>query len=111
VPARVPVAHLGYWLMWAIHGYLTSLCVGASHSAALAGAGAYVLAPIAGFLALASPSGIGIREAILSMVLMPTMGAAPAVAAAIMSRATSMLIDVLSWAVARIVARHRSATA
>jgi uncharacterized membrane protein YbhN (UPF0104 family) len=106
VPLRVPLAHAAYWLTWALHGYFASRSVGASHEAALAGTGFYVLAPIAGFLALATPSGIGVREAVLSMGLSPVMGAAPAIAAAIVSRLTSLVVDVLAWGAARVLVRR-----
>jgi glycosyltransferase 2 family protein len=101
VPLSVPLAHVAYWLTWAVHGYLASRSVGIEASASLAGTGLYVLAPIAGFLALATPSGIGVREAVISVSLAPLAGPAPAVAAAIVSRATSMLVDFLAWVVAR----------
>lgn len=101
VPVSVPLAHLAYWLTWAAHGYLASRSVGVDPSASLASAGLYVLAPIGGFLALATPSGLGVREAIISVGLAPLAGPAPAVAAAIVSRAVSMLVDFLAWVAAR----------
>lgn len=110
VPARVPAAHFAYWLTWALHGYLASRAVGVTHSAAIAGAGLYVLAPIAGFLAFLAPSGIGVREAVLSLGLAPTLGPAPAVAAAIVSRLSSIAVDVLAWAAARAATRSARAS-
>lgn len=108
VPISVPLAHAAYWITWALHGYLASRAVGISHPAAFAGSGLFVLAPIAGFLALATPSGIGVREAILSMGLSPLVGPGPALAAAIVSRAASLLVDVLAWAAARALVRQSS---
>jgi uncharacterized membrane protein YbhN (UPF0104 family) len=102
----MPLAHAGYWLTWAVHGYLASRAVGIPHAPALAGAGLYVLAPIAGFLALITPSGIGVREAVLSVGLTPMVGPAPALAAAIVSRAASIAVDILAWGVARVVVRR-----
>jgi uncharacterized membrane protein YbhN (UPF0104 family) len=106
VPARVPLAHAAYWLTWAVHGYFTSLAVGASPDAAFASAGVYVIAPVAGFLALITPAGVGVREAVASVALTPFLGASPAVAAAIVSRVTSLIVDVLAWAFGRVVARR-----
>jgi glycosyltransferase 2 family protein len=105
VPRRGPVAHALYWLTWAVHGYLAARAVGISSAHAIYGSGLYVLGPIAGILALATPSGIGVREAVMSMGLAPVVGPAPAVAAAIVSRAISLLVDCLVWAFGRLVLR------
>jgi uncharacterized membrane protein YbhN (UPF0104 family) len=105
---RGPLAHALYWLTWAGHGYLAARSVGISSAHAWSGAAFYVLAPIAGILALATPSGIGVREAVLSMGLAPLVGTAPAVAAAIVSRAVSLLVDCLVWAFGRVVLSGRS---
>lgn len=105
VPRRAPLAHAFYWLTWAVHGYLAARSVGISSLHAFHGSGLYVLAPIAGILALATPSGIGVREAVLSMGLAPVVGAAPAVATAIVSRAISLAVDCLVWAFGRLVLR------
>lgn len=105
VPRRGPLAHALYWLTWAAHGYLAARAVGISSPHALYGAGLYVLAPIAGILALATPSGIGVREAVLSMGLAPVVGPAPAVATAIVSRAVSLVVDCAVWAFGRLVLR------
>jgi uncharacterized membrane protein YbhN (UPF0104 family) len=103
VPRRGPVAHAAYWLTWAVHGYCAARAVGISSPHAIYGSGLYVLAPIAGILALATPSGIGVREAVMSMGLAPVVGPAPAVAAAIVSRAVSLVVDCLVWAFGRLV--------
>jgi len=105
VPRRGPIAHALYWLTWAIHGYLAARAVGISSAHAVYGAGFYVLAPIAGILALATPSGIGVREAVLSVGLAPVVGPAPAVATAIVSRAVSLIVDCMVWAYGRLVLR------
>jgi glycosyltransferase 2 family protein len=105
VPRRGPVAHALYWLTWGVHGYLAARAVGIGSEHALGGSGLYVLAPIAGILALATPSGIGVREAVLSMGLAPAVGPAPAVATAIVSRAVSLAVDCAVWAFGRLVLR------
>jgi uncharacterized membrane protein YbhN (UPF0104 family) len=105
VPRRGPVAHTLYWLTWAVHGYFAARAVGISSPHAIYGSGLYVLGPVAGILALATPSGIGVREAIMSMGLAPVVGPAPAVAAAIVSRATSIVVDCSMWAIGRLVLR------
>jgi glycosyltransferase 2 family protein len=105
VPRRGPVAHVLYWLTWAVHGYCAARAVGISPPHAIYGSGLYVLGPVAGILALATPSGIGVREAVMSMGLAPLVGPAPAVAAAIISRATSLFVDCLMWAIGRLLLR------
>jgi hypothetical protein len=106
VPLRLPFIHLAYWASWLVHGYFTSRAVGADHGAALASAGLYVLAPIAGFLALATPAGIGVREAVLAMGLSSALGPAQALSAAIASRGVSLVADVLAWLIVRPFARR-----
>lgn len=106
VPRRGPIAHALYWLTWALHGYCAARAVGISSIHAVYGSGLYVLGPIAGILALATPSGIGVREAVMSMGLSPVVGPAPALAAAIVSRAASLLIDGLVWAFGRWLVRQ-----
>lgn len=98
---QATLAHAGYWAAWAAHGYLCARGVGIAHAPALAAAGFYVLAPVVGFLALVAPSGIGVREALLAMAIAPSVGAAPAAATAMLSRAVSLVIDVAAWAIAR----------
>lgn len=108
-PLLLPLSHVGYWLLWMAHGYLVTRAVGGNHVAGVSGAGLYVLASIAGFLALVVPGGLGVREAFISVGLAPLVGPAPAVAAAIASRAASVLVDVAGWLVARPFSGERAA--
>jgi uncharacterized membrane protein YbhN (UPF0104 family) len=73
--------------------------------------GLYTLGPVVGFLAVAAPAGIGVREAIVSIGLAAQLGPAPALAAAVLSRGISLLADVLAWSVAHLhhrMTQHRS---
>jgi len=97
VPPSLPLAHLAYWLTWAIHGYLLTRAFGAAQSLALSTSGLYALATVGGFVALAAPAGVGVREAILSLSLAPALGSAPALALAVASRAASLCADLLVW--------------
>ncbi len=101
VPHVLPLLHLCYWLTWALHGCCISLAVGSSLSDAAGTGGFYVVAPIGGFLALVAPAGAGVREAILSAGVAPALGATGALAAALLSRGASVLIDVATWLFAR----------
>jgi hypothetical protein len=101
VPARLPLMHAVYWLTWAAHGYLISRAIHVPPGAALASSGIYVLAPIMGFLALAAPGGLGVREAVVSMALSASVGPAAALYAALLSRAASVLVDFGAWLATR----------
>ncbi|WP_437527939.1 lysylphosphatidylglycerol synthase domain-containing protein [Sorangium sp. So ce726] len=106
MPVRLPLVHAVYSLTWAAHGACAALAVGATPAAALGGSGLFVLAPIAGFLAMATPGGIGVREALLSVGLAPAVGPAAALGAALISRATSLAVDVGGLLIARLLCRR-----
>jgi glycosyltransferase 2 family protein len=97
VPPALPLMHAAYWLTWAAHGYCTSRAIGAPVEVSLGSMGFYILSPVMGFLALAAPGGLGVREAVLSIALAPATGAAPALYAALLSRGTSVIIDAAVW--------------
>lgn len=101
VPPALPLMHAGYWLTWAVHGYLISLAIQAPSSVALDSMGFYVLAPVMGFLALAAPGGLGVREAVVSIALSRAVGPAAALYAALLSRGTSVIVDVGVWMLLR----------
>jgi hypothetical protein len=97
VPPALPLIHAGYWLTWAAHGYFTSRAIHAPVGVALDSMGFYVLAPVMGFLALAAPGGLGVREAVLSIALSAATGPGPALYAALLSRGTSVIVDFGVW--------------
>jgi hypothetical protein len=97
VPPALPLMHAGYWLTWAVHGYLTSRAIHASPQVAFGSMGFYVLAPVMGFLALATPGGLGVREAVVSIALSSAAGPAAALYAALLSRGASVLVDFGVW--------------
>jgi len=107
VPPVLLIVHLGYWLTQAAHGYLLSRAVGASSLVAASSVGLFSLAPIIGFLALAAPGGIGVREAVLAIGLSPAIGSAPALAVAILSRGAMLLSDVAVWLGSKMLANRR----
>jgi hypothetical protein len=104
LPWWLPVAHVGYWGTWVVHGYLTTLAVGAPSGLALAASGLYALAVLAGFLALVAPAGAGVREAVISLALTPVAGASAALAAVVISRIGSVIMDVVVWVCSRPLA-------
>lgn len=105
IPYQLPLIQTGYWGLVAVHGYLMSIALGAPYSAAVAAMGLYVLSSVMGFVVLAAPAGVGVREGIITLGLKPLVGAAPAAAAAIISRAASLIAEVLVWAVVKAVVR------
>ncbi len=101
MPLSVVLSHVGYWACWGVHGYLLGIGVGGSSEAALRGAPYFIAAPVLGFLALITPGGVGVREAVLSMGLAPGLGTTAALTAAGLSRAVSMAMDVAVWLASR----------
>jgi hypothetical protein len=97
VPFALPLAHALYWSSWAAHGFLLTHAFGGAPGIALESSGLFALATVGGFVALAAPAGVGVREAILSVSLAPAVGAAPALAIAVASRAASLTADVVAW--------------
>jgi uncharacterized membrane protein YbhN (UPF0104 family) len=97
VPPRVPLTQLGYWLAWALHGVLVLVAFRVGFEPALGVSGLFALAPVAGFLALAAPAGVGVREAVLAVGLLPLLGAPGALGAMLLSRACSFVADFALW--------------
>ncbi len=110
VPWSVPVTHLCYWLLWAAHGYLVVRGLAGTDASATGGMAFFVLAPILGFVALAAPAGVGVREAVIAMGLTAPMGAPSALAAGIASRVASLAADVCTWAICRLLERVRASS-
>ncbi len=98
----------GSWLGALLQGLLLPLAVGASFAQAWPNIGMFMLAPIAGFLALVAPGGLGVREAVLSFALMPELGASRALGVALLARATFVVSEVISWGVARWLSRPKT---
>lgn len=105
VPLAVPLVQLSYWALVAVHGYLMSRALGASDESGMTAMGFYVVASVAGFVVLAAPAGLGVREAVLLAGLTPSVGASGALGATLISRAASLVADVLIWAVVRALSR------
>lgn len=103
IPLALPLIQLGYWLLVAAHGYLMSLALGAPQNAAVTAMGLYVVSSVLGFVVLAAPAGVGVREGVVATGLKPLVGAAPAAAAAIISRGASLVAEVLVWGVVKAV--------
>jgi hypothetical protein len=109
LPWAVLLLHAGSWAVWAVHALLLASAVGADLPAATYAAGFFVLAPIAGFLALPLPAGVGVRESLVVLGLLAAVGAEAALAAALLSRALTLAADVVLWLVLGAASRTRQA--
>jgi glycosyltransferase 2 family protein len=103
VPFGVPLVQLVFWALIALHGYLMSVAVGANASAAMSASGFFVIAPLAGFVVVAAPAGLGVREAVLLAGLGPLAGSAAALGAALLSRAATLAMEIVTWSIVRAV--------
>jgi hypothetical protein len=98
LPWTMPLVHLIAWAVWAAHGVVLAMAVGVTElSSAIYAASFFVLAPIAGVIALPMPAGVGVRESFTVLGLVPLVGAGNALAAALISRAASLAADVVLW--------------
>jgi uncharacterized membrane protein YbhN (UPF0104 family) len=88
------------WLGWWMVGILMPLSVGSSLAVAVSHASIFVVAPIVGFLALVAPGGLGVRETVISYALAPSLGAAGALAAALLARGVALGSELLGWLLA-----------
>jgi hypothetical protein len=108
VPALLPLIQVIYWHLVAAHGYLISRALGATPEDAVTGMGFYVVSQVAGFLVIAAPAGLGVREAVLVTGLAPFLGAKGALGAAVISRALSLVVEIVTWATVRMALRGQA---
>jgi hypothetical protein len=113
-PSAGTVAWLvaGYALYWAVTGLAFAALVAALHPLDAGDVplvmAAYAAAYAAGFLALLTPAGLGVREGVLVVALAPVLPAGPALVVALVSRVWMMLVELAGAAVAHLVARRRA---
>ena len=113
-PSAGTVAWLvaGYAVYWAVTGLAFAALVAALHPLAAGDiplvVAAYAAAYAAGFLALLTPAGLGVREGVLVVALAPVLPAGPALVVALVSRVWMMLVELAGAAVAHLVARRRA---
>jgi hypothetical protein len=108
VPALLPLIQVAYWTLVAAHGYLISRALGATPEDAVTAMGFYVVSQVAGFLVIAAPAGLGVREAVLVTGLSPFLGAKGALGAAVISRALSLIVELVTWATVRVAMRGQT---
>jgi glycosyltransferase 2 family protein len=100
---------VGYAVYWAVTGLAFATLVASMYPLAAADVplvvAAYAAAYAAGFLALLTPAGLGIR---LVVALAPVLPAGPALVVALLSRLWMMLVELAGAAVAHLAARRRA---
>jgi hypothetical protein len=94
------------WALFGVHFWLLGVGVTGHLTPSLPDAvGSFALAMTAGLLAVASPSGLGVREAVLVASLSPFVGVGTALGVALASRLILTVADVLAAGVAAWSAR------
>jgi glycosyltransferase 2 family protein len=110
--ATVVLLVVGYAVYWAVTGLAFAALVASIYPLALADVplvvAAYAAAYAAGFLALLTPAGLGVREGVLVVALAPVLPAGPALVVALLSRLWMMLVELAGAAVAHWVARCKT---
>ena len=113
-PSAATVAWLvaGYAVYWAVTGLAFAALVASLYPLAPADVplvmAAYAAAYAAGFLALLTPAGLGVREGVLVVALAPVLPAGPALVVALLSRVWMMLVELAGAGVAHLAARYRT---
>jgi uncharacterized membrane protein YbhN (UPF0104 family) len=102
----------GYAAYWVVTGLAFATLVASLYPLAAADVplvvAAYAAAYAAGFLALLTPAGLGVREGVLVIALAPVLPAGPALVVALVSRVWMMLVELAGAGVAHLVARRRA---
>ena len=102
----------GYAVYWAVTGLAFAALVASLYPLAPADVplvmAAYAAAYAAGFLALLTPAGLGVREGVLVVALAPVLPAGPALVVALLSRVWMMLVELAGAGVAHLVDRYRT---
>ena len=110
--ATVVLLVVGYAVYWAVTGLAFAALVASIYPLAVADVplvvAAYAAAYAAGFLALLTPAGLGVREGVLVVALAPVLPAGPALVVALLSRLWMMLVELAGAAVAHWVARCKT---
>ena len=101
----------GYALYWAVTGLAFAALVASLYPLAPGDVplvvAAYAAAYAAGFLALLTPAGLGVREGVLVVALAPVLPAGPALVVALLSRVWMMLVELAGAGIAHLLARPR----
>ena len=97
------------WVFTGLHIWVLGVALGADPAAFVVPAlGGYAAAWAAGFIFVLAPAGIGVREVLLTVTLAPALpgGAAAALTVAVISRAISVVCDVVAAVSAHAMGRQ-----
>lgn len=113
LPGRASIMVAGCWAaaMWLAYGlHLAAVVAALGHPADLPLAtGAFAAAWCAGFAFVIAPAGAGVREAVMTALLVPAVGPGAAIAATLLSRLLVTVADV-AWGLAGLSSRRRPAS-
>lgn len=94
------------WALFGIHMWFLGQGLGAEGLGLLRATGAFALAWVVGFLVIFAPAGVGVREAVLVLVLAPVMSEGDALALAVISRVLLTFVDAAAGGVGVIAGRR-----
>jgi uncharacterized membrane protein YbhN (UPF0104 family) len=107
--STVALLVVGYAVYWTVTGLAFAALVASLYPLAAADVplvvAAYSAAYAAGFLALLTPAGLGVREGVLVVALAPVLPAGPALVVGLVARVWMMLAELAGAAIAHLAAR------
>jgi uncharacterized membrane protein YbhN (UPF0104 family) len=110
-PGTVALLTVGYAAYWAVTGLAFAALVASAYRLAPGDVplvvAAYAAAYAVGFLSLLTPAGLGVREGVLVIALVPVLPAGPALVVALVSRVWTMLAELAGAAAAQLAATSR----
>jgi uncharacterized membrane protein YbhN (UPF0104 family) len=110
--STVALLVVGYAVYWTVTGLAFAALVASLYPLAAADVplvvAAYSAAYAAGFLALLTPAGLGVREGVLVVALAPVLPAGPALVVGLVARVWMMLAELAGAAIAHLAARAAS---
>jgi uncharacterized membrane protein YbhN (UPF0104 family) len=106
LPPALLVASSLYWVGTACASVALAVALGVGLDSALLVAIAGMASLLVSFLALPVPAGLGVREAVIVMVLSSTLSAPVALAFGLLSRGLMLGIELVLWLISKLVA-HR----
>ncbi len=108
VPYELVLANASFWAANALATVCVAASLGASMQHAPVVAIAATLVPVAGFLAVFVPAGLGVREALFTLLLAPELGTGKALAVSLFARVASLVMEIVLWLVTRALLSARA---
>ncbi len=105
-PWQLPAWHLAHFFAWVLAGACLARALGADVLSCWAAGAALCLSIVLGFLAIVAPAGAGVREALLALVMTPSLGANAAVALGLLARVLALTTEVGLWILSRLIRKQ-----